>query len=159
MAFESLTEKLQNVFKGLRSKGRLSEEDVKAALKEVKMALLEADVNFKVVKQFMNSIQERAVGTEVLQGLNPGQTVIKIVHEEMIKLMGETTTELSLKPANEITIIMMMGLQGAGKTTTIAKIAGKLKAQGRKPLLVACDIYRPAAIKQLEIKIIIKIYF
>ena len=151
MAFESLTEKLQNVFKGLRSKGRLSEEDVKAALKEVKMALLEADVNFKVVKQFMNSIQERAVGTEVLQGLNPGQTVIKIVHEEMIKLMGETTTELSLKPANEITIIMMMGLQGAGKTTTIAKIAGKLKAQGRRPLLVACDIYRPAAIKQLEI--------
>ena len=151
MAFESLTEKLQNVFKGLRSKGRLTEEDVKAALKEVKMALLEADVNFKVVKQFMNSIQERAVGTEVLQGLNPGQTVIKIVHEEMIKLMGETTTELSLKPANEITIIMMMGLQGAGKTTTIAKIAGKLKAQGRRPLLVACDIYRPAAIKQLEI--------
>ncbi|MCR4927404.1 MAG: signal recognition particle protein [Lachnospiraceae bacterium] len=151
MAFESLTEKLQNVFKGLRSKGRLSEEDVKSALKEVKMALLEADVNFKVVKQFMNSIQERAVGSEVLQGLNPGQTVIKIVHEEMIKLMGETTTELSLKPANEITIIMMMGLQGAGKTTTIAKIAGKLKAQGRRPLLVACDIYRPAAIKQLEI--------
>ena len=151
MAFESLTEKLQNVFKGLRSKGRLTEEDVKAALKEVKMALLEADVNFKVVKQFMNSIQERAVGTEVLQGLNPGQTVIKIVHEEMIKLMGETTTELSLKPANEITVIMMMGLQGAGKTTTIAKIAGKLKAQGRRPLLVACDIYRPAAIKQLEI--------
>jgi signal recognition particle subunit SRP54 len=151
MAFESLTEKLQNVFKGLRSKGLLSEEDVKAALKEVKMALLEADVNFKVVKQFMNSIQERAVGTEVLQGLNPGQTVIKIVHEEMIKLMGETTTELSLRPANEITVIMMMGLQGAGKTTTIAKIAGKLKAQGRRPLLVACDIYRPAAIKQLEI--------
>ena len=151
MAFESLTEKLQNVFKGLRSKGRLTEEDVKAALKEVKMALLEADVNFKVVKQFMNSIQERAVGTEVLQGLNPGQTVIKIVHEEMIKLMGETTTELSLRPANEITVIMMMGLQGAGKTTTIAKIAGKLKAQGRRPLLVACDIYRPAAIKQLEI--------
>ena len=151
MAFESLTDKLQNVFKGLRSKGRLTEEDVKAALKEVKMALLEADVNFKVVKQFMNSIQERAVGTEVLQGLNPGQTVIKIVHEEMIKLMGETTTELSLKPANEITIIMMMGLRGAGKTTTIAKIAGKLKAQGRRPLLVACDIYRPAAIKQLEI--------
>ena len=151
MAFESLTEKLQNVFKGLRSKGRLTEEDVKAALKEVKMALLEADVNFKVVKQFMNSIQERAVGSEVLQGLNPGQTVIKIVHEEMIKLMGETTTELSLKPANEITIIRMMGLQGAGKTPTIAKIAGKLKAQGRRPLLVACDIYRPAAIKQLEI--------
>lgn len=151
MAFESLTEKLQNVFKGLRSKGRLTEDDVKAALKEVKMALLEADVNFKVVKQFVNGVQERAVGSQVLQGLNPGQTVIKIVHEEMIKLMGETTTELSLKPASEITIIMMMGLQGAGKTTTIAKIAGKLKAQGRRPLLVACDIYRPAAIKQLEI--------
>lgn len=151
MAFESLTEKLQNVFKGLRSKGRLTEEDVKAALKEVKMALLEADVNFRVVKQFIASIQERAVGTEVLNGLNPGQTVIKIVHEEMIKLMGSTTTELSLKPGNEITVIMMMGLQGAGKTTTVAKIAGKLKSQGRKPLLVACDIYRPAAIKQLQI--------
>jgi signal recognition particle subunit SRP54 len=151
MAFESLTEKLQNVFKGLRSKGRLTEDDVKAALKEVKMALLEADVNFRVVKQFIASIQERAVGTEVLNGLNPGQTVIKIVHEEMIKLMGSTTTELSLKPANELTIIMMMGLQGAGKTTTVAKIAGKLKSQGRKPLLVACDIYRPAAIKQLQI--------
>jgi signal recognition particle subunit SRP54 len=151
MAFESLTEKLQNVFKGLRSKGRLSEDDVKAALKEVKMALLEADVNFRVVKQFIASIQERAVGTEVLNGLNPGQTVIKIVHEEMIKLMGSTTTELSLKPSNELTIIMMMGLQGAGKTTTVAKIAGKLKSQGRKPLLVACDIYRPAAIKQLQI--------
>ncbi|MCR5742602.1 MAG: signal recognition particle protein [Lachnospiraceae bacterium] len=151
MAFESLTEKLQNVFKGLRSKGRLTEEDVKAALKEVKMALLEADVNFKVVKQFIGSIQERAVGTQVLNGLNPGQTVIKIVHEEMIKLMGETTTELKLRPSNEISVIMMMGLQGAGKTTTVAKIAGKLKAQGRKPLLVACDIYRPAAIRQLEI--------
>lgn len=151
MAFESLTEKLQNVFKGLRSKGRLTEQDVKAALKEVKMALLEADVNFRVVKQFISSIQERAVGTEVLNGLNPGQTVIKIVHEEMIRLMGSTTTELSLKPGNEITIIMMMGLQGAGKTTTVAKIAGKLKSQGRKPLLVACDIYRPAAIRQLQI--------
>ena len=151
MAFESLTEKLQNVFKGLRSKGRLTEADVKAALKEVKMALLEADVNFRVVKQFINSIQERAVGTEVLNGLNPGQTVIKIVHEEMIKLMGSTTTELSLKSGNETTVIMMMGLQGAGKTTTVAKIAGKLKSQGKKPLLVACDIYRPAAIKQLQI--------
>lgn len=151
MAFESLTEKLQNVFKGLRSKGRLTEDDVKAALKEVKMALLEADVNFRVVKQFIASIQERAVGTEVLNGLNPGQTVIKIVHEEMIKLMGSTPAELSLKPGNEITVIMMMGLQGAGKTTTVAKIAGKLKSQGRKPLLVACDIYRPAAIRQLQI--------
>ncbi len=151
MAFESLTEKLQNVFKGLRSKGRLSEADVKTALKEVKMALLEADVNFRVVKQFIASIQDRAVGTEVLNGLNPGQTVIKIVHEEMIKLMGETTTEMKLRPTNEISIIMMMGLQGAGKTTTAAKIAGKLKAQGRKPMLVACDIYRPAAIRQLQI--------
>lgn len=151
MAFESLTEKLQNVFKNLRSKGRLTEADVKVALREVKMALLEADVNFKVVKQFIASIQERTVGTEVLNGLNPGQTVIKIVHEEMIKLMGSTTTQLLIKPGKEITIIMMMGLQGAGKTTTVAKLAGKLKSQGKKPLLVACDIYRPAAIKQLEI--------
>ncbi len=151
MAFESLTDKLQNVFKGLRGKGRLTEDDVKAALKEVKMALLEADVNFRVVKQFIASVQERAVGTEVLNGLNPGQTVIKIVREEMVKLMGSTTTELSLKSPSETTVIMMMGLQGAGKTTTVAKLAGKLKSQGRKPLLVACDIYRPAAIKQLQI--------
>ena len=151
MAFESLTDKLQNVFKNLRGKGRLSEEDVKAALKEVKMALLEADVNFKVVKQFVSSVQERAVGEDVLNGLNPGQMVIKIVNEEMTALMGSETTELKLLPVNEITVIMMCGLQGAGKTTTAAKIAGKLKMKGRKPLLAACDIYRPAAIDQLKI--------
>ncbi len=151
MAFESLSEKLQNVFKNLRGKGKLSEADVKAALKEVKMALLEADVNFKVVKNFVSSVQERAVGEEVLESLTPGQMVIKIVNEEMIRLMGDETTEITLKPANEITVIMMCGLQGAGKTTMIAKLAGKFKSKGRKPLLVACDIYRPAAIEQLTI--------
>ena len=151
MAFESLSDKLQNIFKNLRSKGRLTEADVKASLKEVKMALLEADVSFKVVKQFMKAVQERAVGQDVLNGLNPGQMVIKIVNEEMVNLMGAETTEIALQPASEITVLMMMGLQGAGKTTTTAKIAGKLKSKGRKPLLVACDIYRPAAIQQLQI--------
>ncbi len=151
VAFEGLTEKLQNIFKNLRSKGRLTEEDVKIALKEVKMALLEADVNFKVVKQFVKSIEERAVGTDVLEGLNPGQTVIKIVNEEMINLMGSETTEIKFEPGKAITVIMMCGLQGAGKTTTAAKIAGKVKLKGKKPLLVACDIYRPAAIKQLQV--------
>lgn len=151
MAFESLSDKLQNIFKNLRGKGRLSEADVKAALKEVKMALLEADVSFKVVKQFISSIQERAVGEEVFGSLTPGQTVIKIVTEELVKLMGSETTEIALKPGNEITVIMMAGLQGADKTTTTAKIAAKLKAKGKKPLLVACDVYRPAAIKQLQI--------
>ena len=151
MAFDSLSEKLQNVFRNLRSKGRLTEDDVKAALKEVKLALLEADVNFKVVKQFTKSVQERAIGSDVMNGLNPGQMVIKIVNEEMVKLMGSETTELLLKPSNEITVLMMAGLQGAGKTTTTAKIAGKLKQKGRKPLLVACDVYRPAAIDQLKI--------
>lgn len=151
MAFESLSDKLQNVFKNLRGKGRLSEADVKAALREVKMALLEADVSFKVVKQFISSVQERAVGQDVLNSLTPGQMVIKIVHEELIALMGSETTEISLKSAGEITVIMMAGLQGAGKTTTTAKIAGKLKAKGRKPLLAACDVYRPAAIEQLQI--------
>jgi len=151
MAFESLSEKLQNVFKNLRSKGRLTEDDVKAALKEVKMALLEADVSFKVVKEFIKAVQDRAVGQDVMSSLTPGQMVIKIVNEEMVRLMGSETTEIKLKPSNEITVIMMAGLQGAGKTTTIAKIAGKLKSKGRKPLLAACDIYRPAAIKQLQI--------
>ena len=136
MAFESLTDKLQNVFKGLRKKGRLTEEDVKKALKEVKMALLEADVSFRVVKQFMKSVEERAVGEEVLNGLNPGQMVIKIVNEEMIALMGSETTEIALQPGKAITVIMMCGLQGAGKTTTTAKIAGKLKLKGKKSLLV-----------------------
>ena len=151
MAFDNLSAKLQSVFKNLRSKGRLTEDDVKAALREVKMALLEADVNFKVVKQFVKAVQERAVGEDVLNSLTPGQTVIKYVNEEMVKLMGETTTELELLPGNEITVLMMCGLQGAGKTTTTAKLAGKFKAKGRKPLLVACDVYRPAAIEQLQI--------
>ena len=151
MAFDSLTDKLQNVFKNLRGKGKLSEADVKAALKEVKMALLEADVNFKVVKNFIKAVQERAIGQEVMTSLTPGQMVIKIVNEEMVKLMGSETTEIALKPTQEITVILMCGLQGAGKTTTTAKIAGKLKQKGRKPLLVACDIYRPAAIDQLQI--------
>ncbi len=151
MAFESLTDKLQNVFKNLRSKGRLTEADVKTALKEVKMALLEADVNFKVVKQFVKSVEDRAIGSDVLNGLNPGQMVIKIVNEEMISLMGSETTQITLQPGKSITVIMMCGLQGAGKTTTTAKIAGKLKLKGKKPLLVACDVYRPAAIRQLQI--------
>ncbi len=151
MAFESLSEKLQNVFKNLRGKGRLSEADVKAALKEVKLALLEADVNFKIVKQFINDIQERAVGTDVLNSLTPGQQVIKIVNEELVKLMGSEKTEIVLKSPSETSIIMMAGLQGAGKTTTAAKLAGKFKAKGYNPLLVACDIYRPAAIEQLKV--------
>ena len=151
MAFESLSEKLQNIFKNLRGKGRLSEADVKAALKEVKMALLEADVNFRVVKQFTKDVEARAIGADVMNSLTPGQMVIKIVNEELVRMMGEENTELALKPGNEITVLMMAGLQGAGKTTTAAKIAGKLKAQGRTPLLVACDVYRPAAVKQLEV--------
>ena len=149
MAFEGLTDKLQNVFKSLRGKGRLSEEDVKLALKEVKMALLEADVNFKVVKQFVKSVEERAVGQDVMNGLNPGQMVIKIVNEEMTNLMGSETVEIKMQPGQAKTVIMMCGLQGAGKTTTTAKIAGKLKLKGKKCLLVACDVYRPAATKQL----------
>ncbi len=151
MAFDSLSDKLQNVFKNLRSKGRLTESDVKAALKEVKMALLEADVNFKVVKNFIKSVEERAIGQDVLTSLTPGQMVIKIVNEEMVNLMGSETTEIKLNSGNELTIIMMVGLQGAGKTTTTAKLAGKFKAKGKKPLLVACDVYRPAAIEQLTV--------
>ena len=151
MAFESLTEKLQNVFRNLRGKGKLSEADVKLALKEVKLALLEADVNFKVVKKFIADVQERAVGSEVMNSLTPAQQVVKIVNEELIKLIGEDTKELELKSGDAINVIMMMGLQGAGKTTTAAKLAGKLKSKGFNPLLVACDIYRPAAIDQLKI--------
>ena len=150
MAFDSLTEKLQNVFKGLRSKGRLTEDDVKVALKEVKMALLEADVNFKVVKDFTKSVQAKATGEDVLNSLTPGQTVIKYVNEEMVAMMGSETVELDLRPGSATTVLMMCGLQGAGKTTTTAKLAGKFKAQGKRPLLVACDIYRPAAIDQLK---------
>mgnify|MGYP002560629855 CR=1 FL=1 len=151
MAFESLTDKLQNVFKKLKGKGRLTEADVKVALKEVKMALLEADVNFKVVKQFTKSVQEKAIGQDVMNGLNPGQMVIKIVNDELVNLMGSETTELPIKPGMDLTVLMMVGLQGAGKTTTVAKLAGKLKSKGKRPLLVACDVYRPAAIKQLQI--------
>lgn len=151
MAFESLSDKLQNAFKKLRSKGALTEADVKEAMKEVKRALLEADVNFKVVKQFINAVSERAVGEDVLKGLNPGQMVIKIVKEEMDRLMGSEMTEIKLLPSNEVTVIMMCGLQGAGKTTTVAKLAGKYKEKGKSCLLTACDVYRPAAIKQLEV--------
>ena len=150
MAFDRLSEKLQNVFKNLRSKRRLTEADVKVALKEVKMALLEADVNFKVVKNFVKTVQERSTGEEVLNSLTPGQTVIKYVNEELVRMMGETTTEISLLPGDEITVIMMCGLQGAGKTTTAAKLAAKFKEKGKRPLLVACDVYRPAAIEQLQ---------
>lgn len=151
MAFDSLTEKLQNVFKNLRSKGRLTEDDVKEALKEIKRALLAADVNFKVVKDFIKNVQERAIGHDVMNGLNPGQMVIKIVNEELVKLMGSETTEIKLQPGSAVTVIMMAGLQGAGKTTTTAKLAGKYKLKGKKPLLAACDVYRPAAIKQLQV--------
>lgn len=151
MAFDSLSEKLQGVFKNLRSKGRLTEDDVKAALKEVKMALLEADVNFKVVKQFTNTVTERAIGADVMNGLNPGQMVIKIVNEELVNLMGSETTDITFATGGAITTIMMVGLQGAGKTTTTAKLAGKVKQKGKKPLLVACDVYRPAAIEQLQV--------
>ncbi|MBP5248959.1 MAG: signal recognition particle protein [Lachnospiraceae bacterium] len=151
MAFESLSEKLQNVFKNLRKKGRISEDDVKAAMKEVKMALLEADVNFKVVKNFIASVSERAVGTDVLNSLTPAQMVIKIVNEELISLMGSDSAELKFLPSNETTTIMMAGLQGAGKTTTACKLAGQLKNKGKRPLLVACDVYRPAAIEQLKV--------
>lgn len=151
MAFDSLSDKLQNVFKNLRGKGKLTEDDVRAALKEVKMALLEADVNFKVVKQFTNKVTERAIGSDVMNGLNPGQMVIKIVNEELVELMGSETTEIAYRPGQQITIIMMVGLQGAGKTTTTAKLAGQMKKKGKTPLLVACDIYRPAAIEQLQI--------
>ena len=151
MAFDSLTEKLQNVFKGLRGKGRLSEKDVKEAMKEVKLALLEADVNFKVVKGFINTVTERCVGDEVLGGLNPAQTVIKIVDEELTSLMGSDITEIGYQPGQAITVIMMCGLQGAGKTTTTAKLAGRMKQKGKRPLLVACDVYRPAAIDQLKV--------
>ncbi|MDD4843854.1 MAG: signal recognition particle protein [Anaerotignum sp.] len=150
MAFENLSAKLQEVFKQLRGKGVLTEDDVKAAMREVKIALLEADVNFKIVKDFIKTVTERAVGVEVLQGLNPGQQVIKIVNEELISLMGSTQSRLTYSNRPP-TVYMMVGLQGAGKTTSSGKLAGQLRKQGRNPLLVACDIYRPAAIKQLQV--------
>ncbi len=149
MAFENLSTKLQDVFKQLKSKGKLTEKDVKAAMREVKLALLEADVNFKIVKQFINRVTERAVGTEVMESLTPGQQVIKIVNEELVELMGSAQSKLTF--ANHPpTVYMMVGLQGAGKTTTTGKLAGQLRKQGKSPLLVACDVYRPAAIKQLQ---------
>ncbi|MBO4266484.1 MAG: signal recognition particle protein [Lachnospiraceae bacterium] len=151
MAFESLTDKLQNVFKSLKSKGRLTEDDVKTALREVKVALLEADVNFRVVKRFVKSVEERAVGADVLNGLNPGQMVIKIVNEELVSLMGGEPSELVLEPGQAKTVIMMCGLQGSGKTTSAAKLAARLSKKGKKSLLVACDVYRPAAYEQLRI--------
>lgn len=150
MAFENLSAKLQEVFKQLRGKGVLTEDDVKAAMREVKIALLEADVNFKIVKDFIKTVTERAVGVEVLQGLNPGQQVIKIVNDELITLMGSTQSRLTYSNRPP-TVYMMVGLQGAGKTTSSGKLAGQLRKQGRNPLLVACDIYRPAAIKQLQV--------
>ena len=150
MAFESLADKLQNTFKKLRGKGKVTEKDLKEAMREVKLALLEADVNFKVVKNFINSVSERAAGAEVMESLTPAQQVIKIVNEELIKLMGsnEQKINISSKPP---TVIMMTGLQGAGKTTTAAKLGGLMKKQGKRPLLCACDVYRPAAVKQLQV--------
>lgn len=162
MAFESLSDKLQNIFKNLRKKGKLTEEDVKSALKEVKLALLEADVSFKVVKSFMKDVQDRAVGADVMNGLNPGQMVIKIVSDELTSLMGSEMVDLKLNPQTSMTVIMMMGLNGAGKTTTSAKLAAKLKSRGYRPLLAGLDIYRPAAVKQLQVnaeKIGIDVYW
>ena len=148
MAFDQLSTKLQDVFKQLKGKGKLSDKDVKLALREVKLALLEADVNFKVVKQFIKTIEERAIGHEVMESLTPGQQVVKIVNEELVNLMGSTQSKINFAPRG-ITVIMMVGLQGAGKTTTSAKLSSHIKSQGKRPLLVACDVYRPAAIDQL----------
>ena len=150
MAFESLADKLQNTFKKLRSKGKVSEKDLKDAMREVKLALLEADVNFKVVKDFVKQVSQRAQGSEVIESLTPAQQVIKIVNEELIRLMGETEQKLTMS-SKPPTVIMMAGLQGAGKTTTAAKLGGLLKKQGKRPLLCACDVYRPAAVKQLQV--------
>lgn len=151
MAFENLTDRLSNVFSNLGRKGKLSEDDVNQALREVRMALLEADVNFKLVKDFVSRVKEKAIGEEVLNSLTPAQTVVKIVNDELTEMMGSETTEITLRPAGEISIIMMVGLQGAGKTTTAAKLAGKFRSAGRTPMLAACDIYRPAAIDQLRV--------
>lgn len=150
MAFENLSDKLQEVFKKLTGKGKLNEKDIKEAMKEVKLALLSADVNFKIVKDFIKTVSEKAVGVEVLEGLNPGQQVIKIVKDELINLMGSTQSKLTFSPKSP-TVYMMVGLQGAGKTTTTGKLAGQLRKQGKHPLLVACDVYRPAAVKQLQV--------
>ena len=148
--FQSLSDKLNNAFKKFRSKGRLTEADVKAGMREIKLALLEADVNFKVVKDFINTVSARAVGSDVLESLVPAQQIVKIVNEELTNLMGGSQAKLTISPKPP-TVVMMVGLQGAGKTTHAAKLAGLYKSQGKNPLLVACDVYRPAAIKQLEI--------
>ncbi len=150
MAFESLSNKLQQVFSNLKGKGKLTEKDVKAAMREVKLALLEADVNFKIVKDFINKVSEKAVGEDVLTGLNPAQQVIKFVNDGLVELMGSSQSKLTFSSKSP-TIYMMVGLQGAGKTTTVGKLAGQLRKQGKKPLLAACDVYRPAAIKQLQV--------
>ena len=148
MAFESLSEKLSATFKKLRGKGRLAEGDIKEAMRDVRMALLEADVSYKVVKEFINKVSERAVGADVLESLTPAQMVIKIVNEELTAMMGGTNSKLNISP-NPPTVVMMVGLQGAGKTTNVAKLAALMKKNSRRPLLVACDVYRPAAIQQL----------
>ena len=148
--FQSLSEKLSNAFKFFKNKGKLTEADVKAGMREIKMALLEADVNFKVVKDFVKMVSERAVGAEVMESLLPAQQIVKIVNEELTRLMGTSQAKLTIAPKPP-TVIMMVGLQGAGKTTHAGKLAGMYKKQGKKPLLVACDVYRPAAIRQLEI--------
>ena len=150
MAFENLADKLQQTFKKLRGKGKISEQDLKGAMREVKLALLEADVNFKVVKDFINSVSEKALGANILESLTPAQQVIKIVNEELTSLMGERNEKINYSSKSP-TVIMMVGLQGAGKTTTSAKIGGLLKKQHKRPLLVACDVYRPAARKQLQV--------
>ena len=150
MAFEGLTEKINNTFKKLRGKGRLKESDVKEAMREIRMALLEADVSYKVCKDFTKQVTDRCVGTDVLESLTPAQMIVKIVHEELCKLMGSDTKHINVNP-NGPTVIMLVGLQGAGKTTNGSKLAGMLKRQGKRPLLVACDIYRPAAIQQLKV--------
>ena len=148
MAFESLSDKLSEAFKRLRGKGRLTEADVKEAMREVKLALLEADVNFKVVKDFVKKVTARATGADVLESLSPAQMVIKIVNEELCALMGSENQKLNISSKSP-SVVMLVGLQGAGKTTNGAKLAGLMKKQGKRPLLVACDVYRPAAIKQL----------
>ena len=150
MAFEGLTAKLNAAFKKLRGKGRLSESDIKEAMREIRLALLEADVSYKVVKDFIKSVSERCVGKDVLESLTPAQMIVKIVNEELIALMGSENQRITISPKSP-TVVMLVGLQGAGKTTNGAKLAGLFKKQGKRPLLVACDIYRPAAIKQLEV--------
>lgn len=150
MVFEGLSEKLQNLMKKMKGTVRVNEKDVKEMMREIKLALLEADVNFKVVKEFVNSVSERAVGQSVLESLTPGQQIVKIVHEELIKLMGSVPSKLTYSPAPP-TVYMMVGLQGSGKTTTTGKLANMLRKEGKRPLLVACDVYRPAAVKQLQV--------